>query len=288
MMLRNAVVLCVVAGFAFCATAQADLVGHWKLDDAPGADPAVDSSAAGNDWPQWATTKGVPGVFGTAFYFNGGWPVYMNMGRTPAWPTTPASFEFAPGESFTAAGWYASNSATGRGTLNMVQKGRFSADALSPAWGIDTQGTATNGIRATLWSSGLVLTAQMASTPTETYFNGSWHHVAGVYDGTTGTLKLYVDGNEEASVTDAAAMGVYWGNSNSTLAAMWDGISPHPNMGEGTLDDLAVWNEALTPTQIGNVVNLGAENYAVPEPSSFAIAAMGLLSLAFARRRRRG
>ena len=279
--LKSAAVLAGLA-LAIAPVQGASLVSHWKLDDASGN--ATDSGPGGQDWPTYGAAYSVSGVFGTAFYFSGGWPVYMNMGRTAPWPD-PALYEFAPGESFSVAGWYASNSATGRGTLNMVQKGKFEAGSLEPAWGIDTQGTATNGIRATLWSSGVVLQAQMASTPTETYFNGSWHHVAGVYDGTTGTLSLYVDGSLEDSVTNAAAMGVYWGNANSTLAAMWDQFSPYPNMGEGTLDDLAVWSGALTETEISNVINYGAQNFGIPEPSSLALAGLALLPL-LARRRR--
>jgi hypothetical protein len=109
----------------------------------------------------------------------------------------------------------------------------------------------------------------MASTPLATYFNGSFHHVAGVYDGTTGTLKLYVDGIEVDSVTNAGATAVAWGYSNSTLQAMWNGNAAYnPNMGEGTLDDLAYFDHALSPGEVQTIYNSGVAALSVSTPGT--------------------
>ena len=55
----------------------------------------------------------------------------------------------------------------------------------------------------------------------------------------------------------------------------------------GQMDDMAIWNEPLTKQQINNAMNLGAENYQVPEPSSIVLLLLATLGgLAVLRTRR--
>ena len=77
---------------------------------------------------------------------------------------------------------------------------------------------------------------------------GEWHFVVGTYDGTT--VKIYVDGVQgtSSSLSNATldnAGGVYIGGQSSSLM-------------DGQLDEVQIYNYALTPQQIKTIMNQGA------------------------------
>ena len=75
--------------------------------------------------------------------------------------------------------------------------------------------------------------------------DGEWHHTAMVRDGTA--LRLYLDGQNVGSKADAAGSfvintsNVFLGRDNRTDSTRFD----------GSLDNVRIWNVALTPTQFG-------------------------------------
>jgi hypothetical protein len=76
---------------------------------------------------------------------------------------------------------------------------------------------------------------------------GDWMHVAATYDGTT--LKLYVDGSEEesletGSVPYESTEKFYIGGDPGCGGRSWY---------TGLLDDVRIYNRALTVTEIGNL-----------------------------------
>ena len=81
---------------------------------------------------------------------------------------------------------------------------------------------------------------------------GSWHHVVGTYDGSV--LKLYIDGVSAATNVNLVA-GDY-SNSDSAF------IGVHPNLVaqkfNGLIDDVRIYNYALTATQVKTLFNQGA------------------------------
>lgn len=78
---------------------------------------------------------------------------------------------------------------------------------------------------------------------TSTITNNAWHHVAATYDGTT--LKLYVDGQQEASTSMTLST-----STDAGQARIASYQSATPNQLTGQLDDVAVWNTTLNSTQI--------------------------------------
>ncbi len=82
--------------------------------------------------------------------------------------------------------------------------------------------------------------------------DGSWHHVVATLDATGGP-KLYIDGSLVASDAGPVTIG-----SNS--AAMQIGGNPGAgNRGwDGILDDVGVWNRALTAPEVSLIWNGGA------------------------------
>ncbi|MDZ7261704.1 MAG: CotH kinase family protein, partial [candidate division KSB1 bacterium] len=100
-------------------------------------------------------------------------------------------------------------------------------------------------------------------------YNGVWTHFAGTYDGQE--IKLYVNGDSVNSlayvgpiaVTDAA---VYLGH-NSQVANRYF---------EGVLDEVMIFNRALTSVEIKNIYESGLQIVAVPEKNVSAITTFAL------------
>jgi len=98
----------------------------------------------------------------------------------------------------------------------------------------------------------------LQSTPTVN--DGNWHHVLGTYDGTTDadSFKIYIDGVNTDSTT-ATSTGV---RSTSvvgpTIGAARDS-SPLYFL-QGNIDELAVWNKALSEDTIEGIYNTTNNN----------------------------
>ena len=110
-----------------------------------------------------------------------------------------------------------------------------------------------------------------------TISSGEWQHVAYTVDSTNGTT-IYLNGNSVGTnptrTTHNPAANFNIGRSLSTSPSWFDGL----------IDDVAIFDGVLTSTELGNVKDLGAANFAVPEPSVAAL--LGLGSLGLLRRRR--
>jgi hypothetical protein len=116
-------------------------------------------------------------------------------------------------------------------------------------------------------SFGLVFTA---ANPGKLMFNGSgddligtttvtsavWHHVAVTYDGAT--LKLYLDGQLEGSKATSVL--------NTTLDAngLTIGLRPGVSVWNGKLDEVQIFNRALTQAEIQATYYAGAQGTCAP------------------------
>jgi hypothetical protein len=92
-------------------------------------------------------------------------------------------------------------------------------------------------------------------TTTKTFNDGNWHHLAYVRSGTN--IYLYVDGLVAASGTKTAftfnnAVSLGIGNASSPVGGQYF---------KGQIDDVRVYNYALTPVQVIGVKNNGALSF---------------------------
>lgn len=105
-----------------------------------------------------------------------------------------------------------------------------------------------------------------------------WTFVAAVYDNASNSVSYWVDGTK---VTAATAYGSSWG--------FFD-IAHNPSYGQflsGKVDNVFVYNEALTDAQINTIRLGGASAIApVPEPESYAMLLAGLGLVGWVVRRR--
>ncbi|MBE0648441.1 MAG: T9SS type A sorting domain-containing protein [Bacteroidales bacterium] len=89
----------------------------------------------------------------------------------------------------------------------------------------------------------------------------TWYHIAGVYNSSSGGMKIYINGILDASNGESAAF-----TSNSTFyMATNDGSGRYL---DGTIDEVRVWNDARTETEIRQ--NMYRE---LPDPSDASLVA---------------
>jgi hypothetical protein len=111
-------------------------------------------------------------------------------------------------------------------------------------------------------SSGVV---QFGSGGAGHYKNGStnvsdnsWHHIVGVTDYTSGGTKIYVDGKEDGGTVSGTPS--YTATKGPLdIGKLMAGGSPY--YANGQIDDVRVYNYALTDEQIKTLYNSGTVNY---------------------------
>ncbi len=204
------------------------LVAHWKLDEAEGS--TAEDSAGDNDGilhgPQW---QPYGGRLEGALLFDGE-NDYVNCGRDSA---------FDISGQITVAAW-ANFSSVNMEWQTVIAKG-------DSAWRLST----ANNYRRYHFA--------VTGGPPWNYINGDievaaneWHHVCGTYDGAN--LRLYIDGVEDPAGPVPEPNGVttddydvYIGENQERPGRYWDGL----------IDDVRLYNYALTPAQVFNLCKPG-------------------------------
>jgi len=90
--------------------------------------------------------------------------------------------------------------------------------------------------------------SKVAATFTPTL--GEWYYVVGTYDPSTGKISLYVNGHLEST-----ASYTYTGNETTNDSPIWIGRGGYDDGNpsrflDGTIDEVAIWNRALTASEI--------------------------------------
>jgi hypothetical protein len=103
------------------------------------------------------------------------------------------------------------------------------------------------------WFLGLSGSAFRDGESSSTFTLTDWHHVAFTYNQTN--IKLYVDGVEEYSAAETRAIDYSpntggYGSDNTTI-----GVSPFSAPAEGLIDEVAIFNSALSASDITAIYN---------------------------------
>ncbi len=85
--------------------------------------------------------------------------------------------------------------------------------------------------------------------------NNQWHHVLMTRNATTGAIALYVDGVAQTGTSDTGAKTTAF-----TTIGMVDDTGGTPTFYAGSMDELAVWNRVLSPTEAADIYRRGALN----------------------------
>ena len=210
------------------------LVGYWKLDETSGTS-AADSSGGGNtgtltNGPVWATGGRDSG----ALTFDGV-DDYVNLGT---------STSLAGGAAVTVSAWVKPTGSNGE----IIARRDVSQTFMS--WELLIAGGKAKFTNMT--SSGY--NPDYTVTSNATISTGVWTHIAGVYTNADGVLRIYVngvaDGTTNGSGTISSAAGV-----KTYMGAYSNGSSAPTNPFAGTIDDVRVYNRALSPQEIWQLYN---------------------------------
>jgi len=218
------------------------LVGWWKLDEGSGL-VASDSSGSGNDGtiygsPLWTTAGKLDG----ALEFNGT-DCYINVGNG-------SSLQIR--DEITIAFWIKSSGFGSNGWAAIISKGDGS-------WRMSR--SANTGSSLHMGVGGTTVAGNTYFDATTEVTDNEWHHGAGVYDGSRAII--YIDGVEDASI---AATGQLTMASQDVLICDNADYSGQRLL-RATLDDMQLYNRALTPDEIQTVMKglidpaLSAEPY---------------------------
>jgi hypothetical protein len=226
--------------FAFSANHDPSLVAFWKMDETAGT-IAADSSGHGNDGtltngPTWVAgyLKGALQLDGTDDYVECGNDASLNMTSQ-----------------ITLAAWIKPNAAGNGQHQHYVTKGDM-CYALKH--------NQSNYMEFNIYD-GTWYTARGPAVTSA--FNGTWHHVAGTYDGTT--LRIYVDGELQPTYGAESHVGVI-ANTATSVSIGRDNDSGGRRYYNGLIDDVRIYDRALSDAEILAVMK-GAENGPATSPS---------------------
>ena len=113
--------------------------------------------------------------------------------------------------------------------------------------------------------------------------DGQWHHFVGTSDAASDVRTLWIDG------VNMASQGLTGAITSDPNLPLMVGENPQANGREwnGEIDDVAIWNRALSESEILQIFNAGQAGTslgAIPEPT---VGLLGLLSLGLLTIRRR-
>ncbi len=211
-------------------------VGYWKMNENGGL-YAYDSSASGNtgnltNGPIWITSK-----FGSGLQFDGT-NDYVNIGNSECLNTINA---------LTISAWVNSQntqSCTGGTYILRIENG-------NP--------TVSGGSYGLWWHSCNTLyfflrepddSGYVTQDVHPTISRNDWHYIAATFDGSTQIASVYVDGVMKAS-------------SNVGISSIYTSLTTNFIFGygsagyyfNGTIDDVAIWNRSLSPSEISKLYN---------------------------------
>ena len=218
------------------------LVGHWTFDGPDLLQNAVDRSGQGNTGflTGFTSTTTTEGAIGQALDFDGV-DDYVDVGDK-------ASLDFGTSIDFTIGAWI-KLSATG--SIKIIVD-KYSS-GISPGYMFRVESSNVIGafIRDGV-GSGSDETVSIVGDTTVT--DGQWHHATVVYD-RDGDVSLYLDGVSDATPVDISTVTDTISNSvNFNIARR--PISSFDYF-DGTIDDVRIYNRALSAEEITRLYNLG-------------------------------
>jgi hypothetical protein len=261
------------------------LVGDWQLDG-----NGTDSSGNGHDGTVVGATP-TQDRFGNA---NGA----LQFDGVSAHVAVPNAPDLNPTTAITFTAWFKYASYNG-GWPCIIAKDDGTNFHCS-GWVLNTTGDQPLTLNASVCTDGTFQQSWYQQGNLQERAPGAvnqWYFAAGVYDGSKMTLYLGSDGQTLTSVSDSGS-----GNILSTATDLWIGADSDPFNGQawafnGAIDDVRVYNRALSASDICELSGFaevipangdGGGGGTSPEPSTLVLLGIGAVSMmAYAWRKRR-
>lgn len=213
-------------------------VTYWTLDEDSGSTAA--DSWGSNDGSISGATLGASAIRDTGFNFDGTDDYVQGPSKSNSSPTYPE------GDVVTIAGWVKFDSLTSSSSDIQILFGREGTDAGPYNITLSEGGPNFSFDIYTDSSSGNL-------TFGDSLVTGSWYHLAGVYGYNTGEARAYINGALRATTSVG---GTLRSNSNEFNAGANAALGKHFH--NGTLDDIRLYNRALSTTEIHDLYRYGS------------------------------
>ncbi|KKU86052.1 MAG: hypothetical protein UY16_C0063G0005, partial [Candidatus Gottesmanbacteria bacterium GW2011_GWA2_47_9] len=231
-----------------------DVKGMWGFTESSGS--LADSSFRANYLEDKnPPTYSVSGVRNTALDFDGTADHLCGTPLNDGVCDSDADFGFGTG-SFSISSWFKHDSAIS-GTDMIVDRYYWANPAGSAGWQVYMN---SSGQLVFAIDDDSTLTPDDTAVATADLSDNQWHHVVAVKNGTS-SIFLYIDGvkvAEDLSLTATGSLGIGGGTGNPILGVGSDCsvgtyCATGANFWDGSLDELEITAEALSPSQIKNL-----------------------------------
>ena len=246
-----------------CVPAPGGLLGWWKADG-----DAVDV-IGGNNGQLRGGAGFVSGEVGQAF----------NLDGNSAWVEVPdPTGAYSPTGPFSVECWIKASSQQSYPLVLVVDKSHGFAD--NTGWAFQTGTDGTVAFFYGLGGGGAPLNFAGPSSTTK-ILDDRWHHLAGAWTGSH--IQIYVDGVLENSLVQTTPP--VGNNRDLEIGSAWGGGS-RTRYFHGLIDEVSIYNRALSPAEVLAIHDAGAAGKCTPppivlgEPQSAVTAAGGSLSFA--------
>jgi hypothetical protein len=239
-----------IGGEALAGSLSNGLAGYWQFNG-----DGTDVSGNGNNVALYGGTGYGTGLFGQALTLDG-------MKGSYAQVTNNTAFDLGTGD-FTIQVWANLNSATSVDGEAPVLVEKFIYGG-GPGWTFYSMYS-----RPEFYSN----STSLIMTGSVTIPNNKWQQY--LIERSGNTFTMYFDGNPVATASFSGSVG---GSPNPMLIGARNAEDGRNLTLNGLIDETAIWNRALSPTEIASLWNDGSGlelSSTVPEPSIWLLLAMG-------------
>ncbi len=247
-------VFTMLPSFIFAQTCPEGMTHYWEFNDQVGitfsdrnGTDATCSSQAGINCPTFLDN--ISQIGASCLFFN------SSLSQGAEIPDN-SSIDWGAGDSFTIEFWMAMDKTSFTDNVVIIGRDdRATVDGAGIHWWVGVEGDPNNGttndgtIRFQLRDASNNAAAPYLGGKGPQVNDGNWHHIVAVRDGSKGENIIYVDGSEVDKKSFTYSSN-FTSSSPITIGHLVSAVSSDRFFYDGPLDELAMYNRALTAAEI--------------------------------------